>query len=158
MIGIFFYFITGILCLTTQLFSRQIFAEYSPDFFLLLTIYFALFRSSRSSVTGGFFLGILSDSFSTGRFGTQAFVLTLLGFISNRITLFVNQESSFAQAVITMAISALYFIIFFVLQNTLPWFGQVVFHWVGLVVIIINGIVAVPLFMLLNSWYKLWKL
>lgn len=102
-----------------------------PDFLLILTVYFALYRGSFSGLWVGFLGGILQDinlgwvseaGKATVQYylGTQALPKTVLGYFTGKISKNINKEGS-------VVIFALMLILTFI-KGLITFFVVAIFH------------------------------
>ena len=75
----FFYLFLSVFLGLCQSFQVVFIGSISPDFFLLLTIIYALSRGSFKGEILGFSMGLILDLMSGALFGLNAFVFTLIG-------------------------------------------------------------------------------
>lgn len=79
-----------------------------PNLLLLATIFFAIHTGPIPGEITGFFSGLLSDASSTSIFGSQTFMLTLIGYITGRLQGKINEEKNIAQMALVLSMSFLY--------------------------------------------------
>lgn len=82
-------------------------AGVSPNFFLLATIFFAVRSGPVMGELLGFTWGMLSDVVSISLFGSQTFMLTLIGYLVGRLERQVDEEKYSAQMVLVLIMSIL---------------------------------------------------
>jgi len=76
-----------------------------PNFFLLSTVFFAIRGGSLTGEIFGFVSGLLSDIASTTVFGSQVFMLTLLGYLAGKLERKVDEDQPLAQMVLVFVLS-----------------------------------------------------
>jgi len=152
--AVFFYLLSLFLGLFLQIFVRNIFFTYSPNFLLLLVIYVALSRGAIAGEFFGFSSGVLSDIFSLNPFGTQAFLFTLIGYLAGRQTGKIDFEKPLAQVILVFLSSFIYFL-GFSLITLLFAYGQKKVYF--LPELLLNIFFAIPFFWLLSIWRNLWR-
>ena len=102
-----------------------------PDFLLMLTVYFALYRGSFSALWVGFFGGLLQDVNLGGYtnlirqdlqyyIGTSALAKTIVGFIAGKVARDINKEA-------TSLIVIVVFVACFV-KGVIMFFTVAIFH------------------------------
>ncbi len=102
-----------------------------PDFLLMLTVYFALYRGSFSALWIGFFGGLLQDVNLGGYtnlikqdlqyyIGTSALAKTIVGFIAGKVARDINKEA-------TSLIVIVVFVACFV-KGVIMFFTVAIFH------------------------------
>ena len=79
----------------------------SPNFFLLSTVFFAIRGGPVVGEVLGFVWGMLSDVTSISLFGSQTFMLTLVGYLVGRLERKVDEENTSAQMVLVLLMSLL---------------------------------------------------
>jgi len=77
----------------------------TPNLMLLAVLYFAVHRGPAAGVWLGFSWGILSDVAGLSLFGSQAFILTAIGYGAGRLQGKVDEEKYPAQVVLVLAAS-----------------------------------------------------
>ena len=107
----FFYWILTILFIFMFqiIFSDKIalFGAF-PNLLLLGTIFFAVQAGPIEGEITGFLCGLLSDASSIFLFGSQTFMLTLIGYITGRLQRKINEEKLITQVVVVFLMSLLY--------------------------------------------------
>jgi rod shape-determining protein MreD len=78
-----------------------------PNFFLLATIFFAIRGGPVIGELLGFSWGLLADVTSISLFGSQTFMLTLVGYIAGRLEGMIDEEKYSAQMVLVLLLSCL---------------------------------------------------
>lgn len=152
-----FYLLSVFFGLFLQLIGSLNFSEYSPNFLLLLVIFFALRYGPMSGEVIGFVAGMLFDVFSLSPFGSQAFLLTLVGYGLGRQSGKVDEKNVFAQVMVVFLVSVVYItsmtllqLIFFLEKMEIINFGRSILY------VVINVAVAPVFFYILNKWSRLW--
>ncbi len=79
----------------------------NPNFFLLSTIFFAIRGGPILGEILGFIFGIIADATSISIFGSQTFMLTLIGYLVGRLERHVDEEKYSAQMVLVFLMSCL---------------------------------------------------
>lgn len=78
----------------------------APNFLLLSTVFFAIRGGPVTGEILGFTWGMLSDIASTSVFGSQAFMLTFLGFLAGKLERKVDEDKYSAQMALVFIMSA----------------------------------------------------
>lgn len=78
-----------------------------PNFFLLGTIFFAIRGGPVIGELVGFIFGLFSDVISISLFGSQTFMMTLIGYLVGRLERQVDEEKLSAQMVLVFLMSVL---------------------------------------------------
>ena len=81
-----------------------------PNLLLLGTIFYALRRGPMAGEWVGFIWGLLSDVASISLFGSQTFMLTLIGYGVGRLRGKMDEEKPTAQMTLVCVMSILYFV------------------------------------------------
>lgn len=68
------------MVLQTAVAGRIAFGEVTPDFTLLLVVFFALYKGKMPGAVFGFVIGILQDLFNPGFLGLNAMTKSILGY------------------------------------------------------------------------------
>src|SRR5437870_2943939 len=79
-----------------------------PNLLLLATVFSGLQLGPVSGEWTGFIWGLLSDVASISVFGSQTFMLTLVGYIAGRLQGKIDEEKTVAQMVLVFLTSILY--------------------------------------------------
>ena len=79
-----------------------------PNLLLLTTIFFAVRGGPIVGEWAGFAWGLLSDVASISIFGSQTFMLTLVGYVVGRLQGKIDEEKSAAQMAVVFLMSVLY--------------------------------------------------
>jgi len=108
---ILFYIVLFAVGICLQVMWPMRFAPFNvgPHFLLILTIYIALMRGPLVGETMGFLWGLSADGISVTLFGSQAFLLTLIGFISGKMSRNLDESKPWAQIIFILAMSVMYF-------------------------------------------------
>ena len=77
----------------------------APNFLLLSTVFFAIRGGPVTGEFFGFFMGILSDIASMSVFGSQAFMLTLIGYLVGKLERQVDEDKHSAQMFLVFLMS-----------------------------------------------------
>ena len=77
----------------------------APNFLLLSTVFFAVRKGPVTGEILGFVWGMLSDIASTSVFGSQAFMLTFLGFLAGKLERKVDEDKYSAQMALVFVAS-----------------------------------------------------
>jgi len=80
----------------------------APNFILILTIMLGLIRGSMAAQTMGFMWGLSWDIVSVGMFGSNSFTLTLVGFLSGKLSHKWDESKFESQMLIAFIGSAFY--------------------------------------------------
>lgn len=125
-----------------------------PNFLLLSTVFFALSFGSMEGMLLGFIWGFLQDFASNALFGSQAFMLTLVGYYTGKIRRDIDQAKPMAQIglVLLMSFINLFGLFFFEIlfgrrfysSLILPSFFQMIY----------TGFFTPLFFILLRHWRK----
>lgn len=150
----FFYFSTFILSLFLQLTCRNFFAEFTPNFLLLIVINISLLRGALIGEFFGFTLGLFSDTFSLTPFGAQAFLYTLIGYFIGRQKDKIDTENTMAQ-IILVIVSTLFYL--FGLYLLVIFFSSADKKLNIFPQFFLNIGFTLPFFWLFKKWFGLWK-
>lgn len=141
-----------------------LFQVYIPLFFqflgylelpLIVTIYFALMRSSQlGGMLVGAFVGLAQDSLSRSPLGMFGITKTVVGYVAGSIGARIDVDHPFVRLILAFLLFALHRVIFWVLTHGL--LGQQMQFEARrtLVLGFLNGIVAVSLFHFLDKLKK----
>ena len=77
----------------------------APNFLLLSTVFFAVRAGPMKGEVLGFLWGLLSDVASTSVFGSQAFMLTFVGFVVGKLEGKVDEDKYAAQMTLVFIMS-----------------------------------------------------
>lgn len=152
-----FYTFSIIISLILQGLGKIVLPYFCPNFLLLLVIYFALLKSPVVGVSIGFSAGFIADIFSLSPFGAQAFLFTLVGYFVGLQRGKIAENNYVAQVFVSLIMSLLYLIGFFLLLQIFPAVGKKNIVFNDFLIIIINSILVIPFFKLMDKWVLLWK-
>lgn len=153
-----FYIITFIIGICLQVVFPKIFSPFgfAPQFLLIMTMYMALIRGPVVGQTLGFFWGLSADSISVALFGSQALLLTVVGFVSGKMSKKLDESKPWAQIIFVLLLSCMYFIglygvnVIFAEPGRHIKITSLLFHP------LINALLAPIIFWLFKIWIKLW--
>ncbi len=80
-------------------------AGVAPNLFMLSTIFFAIRGGAMAGAVLGFVFGLVSDATNITLFGSQTFMMTLIGTLAGRLTRKVDEEKYSAQMVLVFLMS-----------------------------------------------------
>ena len=123
---------------------------------LLVTVYFALSRRNPSSgLLLGMVVGLLQDSLSRTPLGLYGVAKTLVGFLASSIGARLDVEHPIARFFITMGFVFFHRAVLTLMRHTLmAQRGEKYFDVSVLIIALVNGIVAVGLFPLLDRFRR----
>ncbi len=123
---------------------------------LLVTVYFALSRRNPSSgLLLGMVVGLLQDSLSRSLIGLYGIAKTLVGFLGSSIGARLDVEHPFARFLITFGFVYFHRAALTLMRHTLlAQRGEKYFDLPLLITAIVNAIIAVGLFPLLDRFRK----
>lgn len=106
----FFWPLTILLLFTLQITLSHWISIWGtfPNLLLLGTIFFAIRRGPLVGEWSGFVWGLFSDAASISIFGSQTFMLTLIGYSAGRLQGKINAEKPAAQMSLVFFMSLLY--------------------------------------------------
>lgn len=128
----------------------------SPHFLLIATIYLALIRGAMIGEMFGFFWGLSADGMSVELFGSQAFLLTLVGYISGKLNRQLDESKPWAQFVFVFLISILYFVGLYGMYHIFTEPGRRIGVTSLILHPVINALLAPIIFLILRLWVQLW--
>src|SRR5438093_11253128 len=98
---------------------------FTPDFMILVVIYFNLAFGIRYSLVAAVFAGLFKDSFTINVFGMNIFAFILCAFLTTWIKRYLLQVGSGASRIlIVMAVTIFYCLLLFILNSL---YGEVDF-------------------------------
>jgi len=105
-----FWFSTIFICFAFQILSSSALSIFGvfPNFLILSTIFFALYYGPLRGTILGFIWGLFADSSSICIFGSQTFMLTLIGYVSGRFQRKIDEEKPIAQMGLVLLMSIFY--------------------------------------------------
>lgn len=153
--NIFFWFLTILFCTILQIIlSKPLSIQTAyPHLLLLSTIFFAVRGGAGAGEWTGFVWGILADVASISLFGSQTFMLTLIGYLCGRLQGKIDEEKPMAQMGLVFLMSLFYIVGLLIFENV---FSLETRHHLDLWIIIVQPIYSTlvsPLFFwLLTIW------
>jgi len=126
--------------------------HFCPHIPLLMTLASGLFQGSVMGESLGFSWGLALDAMGTTAFGTQGFILCLIGYLSGRISRRVNAEEPVSQMVFGFLGTAVYFVCFHYLTRMFGGIGQSLSFGLVLSVMVMNVLLAPFVFSFMNWW------
>jgi rod shape-determining protein MreD len=87
----------------------------TPNLLLIATIFFGLRQGVMAGIWMGFAWGLLADVASLSMFGSQTFMLTLVGYLCGQISGKIDEEKPIAQMALTFFMFLLYVLGLFIL-------------------------------------------
>ena len=117
--GFLFWIFTILLTFILQI----TFAEYIsvlgtfPNLLLLATVFFSIYEGPMVGEVTGFMTGLLSDISSISLFGSQTFMLTLIGYTTGMLRGKINEEKPSAQMALVFIMSLVYVLGLYFLES-----------------------------------------
>ena len=154
----FFYVSTFIIILCVQIMGSRVFAPFgiTPNYLLILTIYFSLIRGPLIGEMLGFFWGLGADSITVELFGAQAFLLTVVGFLSGRMSRKLDESKPWALMIFVFCMSVLYFAGLYVLNRIFAVAGRNIGFAVLIFNPLLNALLAPFIYWITRQWVQLW--
>lgn len=155
---ILFYSITFVLGICLQVVVPKIFSPFgfSPQFLLILTMYIALIRGPVIGQTMGFLWGLSADGISVALFGSQALLLTIIGFISGKFNKTLDESKSGAQIMFVLMLSCLYFVGLYIVYHIFAEPGRYISIMSLIFHPLINALLAPIIFWFFRKWIQMW--
>ncbi|MFH1378712.1 MAG: rod shape-determining protein MreD [bacterium] len=153
-----FYVVTFLIGISLQVVVPKLFSPFgfTPQFLLILTMYIALIRGPVVGELMGFLWGLSADGISVALFGSQALLLTIIGFISGKMNKTLDESKSWAQIMFVLMLSCLYFIGLYIVYHIFAEPGRhisitsLIFHP------LINALLAPVIFWFFKHWVQWW--
>ncbi|MBS0616902.1 MAG: rod shape-determining protein MreD [Spirochaetes bacterium] len=131
-----------------------------PDFLLILTVYFALYRGSFAALWIGFFGGLLQDINLGGYtnlvkqdvqyyIGTSALAKTIVGFVAGKVARDINKDATSLVVIVVFAAS--------ILKGVIMFFTIAIFHSSANAASLITIVIPEAIFTAVISivWFRL---
>jgi rod shape-determining protein MreD len=133
-----------------------------PDFFLIITAYYAMLYQERNGQFVGFILGAAKDIFTIGIFGTNMFIFTILGNLIGKIGYKIDRENKLHQMFIVFLSTIFYTLGFWTVQKVFGYkfsFEFKGYEWIIVLKPFINALYTPILFFLFNriasKWFRI---
>lgn len=126
------------------------------DLPLLVTIFFAVARRSPVAglLTGGA-IGLLQDSLTHQPLGLYGMAKTIIGYVASSLGVKIDVENPGSRLIMTFVFYLLHQVIYFVVARGLVQQQDLHWRWMHeLVAGIANGLLAIPLFALLDRFKR----
>lgn len=130
-----------------------------PDLFFILVLYIAWFNDYFYGEFFGFLLGLISDCFGYGNFGSNMFLFCVIGFFISRIAYSIDKNNKFYQIFIPLIMYYFYLLGFAVIQNISDM--KLDLSWSDIIIFPILTAIFVPVIFSMfdyisHKWFKLY--
>ncbi|MFH1283934.1 MAG: rod shape-determining protein MreD [bacterium] len=153
-----FYLITlfGIVMLHIVIRKSLIIMGISPNILLIVVIFVALIKGIVFGQLFGFTFGLITDTLSIGPFGTNAFLFTLISFLSGLMSRKLNITQPKAQVVFVFLLSLIYifglFLVLLIFSDSFGVFPSLKIWFEPF----LNAFFSPILYFVLRKWIKIW--
>lgn len=157
LILLYIVFILSFLFFECSILSNLVFLPVIPDFLLLFTVYISVQKGSLHGESVGFFSGLLLDFVSAAPLGLNAFLRTIIGFLSGLLHLTVGTSGILTPIILGVTatfskVFLVYVISFFfpAVELTYDFFSKIF-----LFECVFNGLLAPVLFYIFSKFQVL---